>query len=422
MTPEEAHAAVKQYGGQRPAARALGVATSTLRHWLLRADSPPSLEKQAEADINSEEGSGWVSLTGPKMPSPKDVLARHSLDPDVWRVVRVVSNQWEGFIKTGPAGEERAEKVPLYSTRVYVERILNEPMEALLHKLASRVMPRPSPKVKKSRHSPKPEDQLAVFGLYDAHIGAISWAGEVDQNNSTVLAVERCKNAIDDLLTKAAIHPIRQMLIPVGNDFAHYDNERGETTSGNVVVDRDTRYARMVDACHEVLVYLVDRCLEVCDDLRIKYVGGNHDRLTSLHLCYWLKAMYQNDPRVDVDAAAHLRKYHMWGNVLIGLTHQDRMQIKSAYRLMAEEAKEHWANAKTKEIHVGHLHHTKTTALKAVDPDTTSSYGQVIIRQNPSLKPRDYYEYQHGYDAVRCADLWRYSRDGIQGFETTYAE
>ena len=430
-TERDVAAAYRAHQSLRNAASSLDMPVSTFRHYLKKAresgladgpDGEPSAVGEDEpcgrGDIDFSKGRAWLELTDYTMPTEADILARYNLDPDIWRVTRLIPNQWQGFIKKGAKGDERTEKVTMYALRVHVERQVPEPVENAVKALAQRINPLASPRVDLPARDLETEDpQLCVFGLYDAHIGALAWGGEVDQSNDTPSAVGRCKKAVDELLSVAAEHPIQKMLCPIGNDLMHFDNERGETTSGNVTTDFDTRYAKTVEACFEVLSHFVDRTLEVCDDVHLLYVGGNHDRLASYHLTHWLKQRYANDLRVYVDTSFHLRKYVLWGTTLIGFTHADRMNLKDAYRLMAEEARESWARATCREIHCGHLHHRKN-----IDQTTTDTLGKVTIRQNPSLTPRDLYSYQHGYEAVRCADLWRYNRYGLKGFETTYAE
>ena len=419
--------AVLRIGSQKGAAEELGLATSTLNDRLHRAKelnvpgAARALGEEAEpgslkADIDRKKGKGWLELTGLTMPTEDEVMAKYGLDTAIWQVTRVVPNQWQGFYKKGVKGEESHEVVTMHSLRIYVERSVTPGLEIAAATLASRIKPLPRAR-RTTQRGFKPDDQMAVFGLYDAHIGALAWEGETDGNNDTDIAVARCKAAINDLITKLSKHPVKKMIVPFGNDFMHFDNERGETTSGRVVTDFDSRYGRVLVACHDVAAHLIDLCLEIADEVEIVYVGGNHDKLASLHIVHWLDQRYKDDQRVTVDVTMHPRKYRLWGSTLLGFAHGDRLVLQECYRHMAEESREHWATATCRELHFGDKHHRKQMNLTAID-----TIGKVTLRQNPTIAPRDYWTQKMGFDAVRCADVWRYTRLGFVGMDTTYAE
>lgn len=403
------------------AAREIGIPRATLVNRIARYEQitgksddllPDDTKPGFKADIDKKAGKGWLELVAEEMPSEDDVLSKYGLDPACWRVTRVVPNQYQSFYRQKDRTTHTV--VTLHSLRVYIERSVPESIEEVALKLAAKIKPLPKPPTRNRRKKTE-EGQLAVLGLYDAHIGAYAWAGEVEEDNDTELAATRCKNAIDDLCDDLARYPIEKMLLPIGNDFMHYDNARGETTSGRVVTEFDSRYPRVVETCHEVLCHLVDRALEVCDDVELVFVGGNHDFMTSLHLTHWLAQRYRNDPRVSVDTVARKRKYRMWKSVLIGFAHGDGLNLKEVYRHMAEESRENWANATCREFHFGDKHHRKQ-----IDQKTVDSYGRVTLRQNPSLSPRDKWTYDNGYDSLRCADVWRYDGRAYRGMSTAY--
>jgi hypothetical protein len=404
------------------AARDLGIPPNTLRNRIERyeqacnpaatTEPPPSpqVEPGIKGDIDKAKGKGWLELTGYEMPSEDEVLAKYGLDPSCWRVTRVVPNQYQSFYRDKERTSHNV--VTLHSLRVYIERAVPEPLEEVAKRLASRITPQPVRKASKAA----PREQMAVFGIYDAHIGAYCWAGETDEDNDTDRAVSRVCSAVDEVCEDLSKYPMQKIVMPIGNDFMHYDNARGETTSGRVVTDFDSRYPRVVEACHDALAYMVDRSLDIAREVELVYVGGNHDFMTSYHLTHWLKQRYSRDDRVTVDVSPRKRKYLMWGSVLIGLAHGDGLNLKEVYRHMAEENRENWAKATCREFHFGDKHHRKQ-----IDQKTVDSYGRVTLRQNPSLSPRDKWTYDMGFDSVRCADVWRYDREGFRGMSAAYA-
>jgi hypothetical protein len=417
----EAREALEKHGTPTAAARALGIPPSTLRSRIVaservekkREETPPPVGVKGDIDIQS--GTGWLELTDYKMPSPEDILKKYDLDPLCWRVTRLSPNQWQGFYKKGDKETATAQKVTLCQLKIWIERIVPESVEAVAKVLAERIKPLPAPK-KRAIKDITPLAQLAVFGLYDAHIGSLCWGEEVGKDYDTNIAGRRAKNAVDDILDDVGRYEIGKILIPVGNDFMHFDNYRGETSSGRVTVDQDSRYPRVLRACHDVLAHQVDRSLEFCDDIEILLVRGNHDMVASLHLCHWLKQRYRNDPRVSVDVGPGVRKYRTWGKTLLGFTHGDKINPKETFRIMADEASEHWNGAVCREWHTGDKHHRKQ-----IDQVTVDSVGSVTFRINPSLAQSDAWHHEQGYNAVRCADVWRYGEHGFAGMASVYA-
>lgn len=430
LTDQQILDAVETHGSIRSAAKALGVPKTTFREWVLKANAgeapvPTSnlreaIPGKASGDIDKRGGKGWLEVQDFVPPTPEGVLEKFGLDPAIWEVTRLQPNQWQGFYKKGKKGNESHEVVTMHSLRVHISRRIAPGIELALETLAGRIQPLPKPRRDTRTLRAPTEPQMVVFGLYDAHIGALAWDGETEVNNDTSLAVERCKKAIDDLLDRLEPHDIVEVIVPMGNDFMHFDNERGETTSGRVTVDFDSRYGRVIVACHDVAAYQIDeilRRLKHVAKIKIIYVGGNHDRLAALNICHWLQARYQNEPRVEVDTTMHPRKYVTYGGCLIGLAHGDGLKLTEVYRLMAEEAREEWAKATCREMHVGDKHHRKQMDLKAVD-----TYGKVTVRQNSSIAPKDNWSTRMGYESVRCADVWRYTTYGFIGMDTTYTE
>lgn len=413
---------------QRKAAKSLGMVQSAFCTRLKKIKEG-SLDDLGETPLPSKKvkgalssNKGWLELTDFDMPSSDEIFEKYGLDPECWEIKKIVPNQWQGFYK-----KERLEQdlkgakivkvaddhviVTLHSLKVFIERVIPVEIEAVAKTIAERIQPLPKPRKKKKRQG----TQLAVMGLYDAHIGALCWDGDTDSNNDTGIAEKRCYDAIDDLMDDLSLYPIGKLVVPIGNDFCHIDNQQGTTSSGTPL-DFDSRYAKVIESCHRVLTHLGDRALELCDDVLFMHVGGNHDWVTSLHFAHWMKQRYRHDDRVIVDTEAKPRKYMMYEGNLLGFAHGDRLNPSNVYRHMAEEAREHWSHATCREFHTGDKHHRKQIDQKIVD-----TYGRVTFRQNPTLAPRDAWTFKMGFDSVRCADAYRYSPDGFAGLHTCYA-
>ena len=424
----------KANGNVSEAARSLGIPRPTLQHRVERAaamgsrivENPDSGTKSVTdpgapdpgftASIDKKAGTGSLTLAQhDKRPTEAELLARCcDIDPDCWRIVRLTSKERQVARKKRKA--DGFEVVTLYGLTASIERVVAEPVEDAVKALAERIKPLPKPP-KRAKRRPRPDGQLAVLGIYDAHIGSLCWHEETGQDYTTEVGVRRAKNAIDDLVDELRGHPIDRLVMPIGNDLMHFDNARFETSSGNHSVDWDRKYPAVLVACHDVLAHLVDRGLEICDDIDVPLVAGNHDGRASLHLAHWLAQRYRHDKRVKVDTSSRRRKYRVYGGTLLGFMHGDRFNVREAHRIMAEEAAEHWPGAKCREWHTGDKHHRKQ-----IDQTTLDTKGTVTFRINPSLASTDLWHYEQGFTGtVRCADVWRYTKRGLAGMATAYA-
>lgn len=407
------------YSSFRERCKKLGLSKKDRTSIVETFDSCEVPEVGIKASMGSKQG--WIELTGYEMPTAEEVLEKYNLDPRHWKITRMIPNQWQGFYKKDsfekiPGSQKHAKVanghsvVTMHSLKIHIERVVSEEIVHVMERLSQNIPALPA--TEKAKPSGK---QTAVFGLYDAHIGSLCWEGETDQNNDLTIAKVRCRGAIDDMISELKKYPIGKIIIPVGNDFCHIDNQQGTTSSGTQL-DFDSRYARVIEVCHDVLAYSVDSCLDQGWEVQILWVGGNHDWVTSLHMTHWLKQRYRDNTSVSVDTRAHPRKYVYINGTLLGFAHGDRLKPSDVYRHMAEEAKMFWSRAVCREFHTGDKHHRKQ-----IDQTSIDTFGKVTFRQNPTLAPRDSWTVKMGFDSVRCADAYRYSEEGFVGLHTCYA-
>ena len=73
--------------------------------------------------------------------------------------------------------------------------------------------------------------------------------------------------------------------------------------------------------------------------VEIVFMGGNHDRHSSLMLMMYLDAYYKHADDVNVIVSPHIRQYVNYGNNLMGFTHGDGKVMNKLHSLMAHEAR-----------------------------------------------------------------------------------
>jgi hypothetical protein len=71
----------------------------------------------------------------------------------------------------------------------------------------------------------------------------------------------------------------------------------------------------------------------------------------------WLRAVYENDPRVTIEDAYAAHQYDRFGKVLIGWHHGDRTPMSELPAIMATDRAQDWGEAEERIWHCGHVHH-----------------------------------------------------------------
>lgn len=416
----------KEGWSTREIAKELGVHHSTVVRGLAKkrggapvetGGAPPS--KPGEI-VDRLDVDGTVSVVKHDRPATVEEL-REALGLGAeWVASMVNTGTWEGFYKLkGEDGGHR--KVKMYQSKATFRRPVEEDLElAVLEFVKSQVKPLAKGKLLKTRKPISEEGFMVAWGIYDAHLGSYAWAEETrDADFDIYVAERRVLNSVDDMIVELAPYQIDKLLIPVGNDFMHYDGARMSTTTGDHRLDTDTRYPMVYLTALRCLSYQIERALEICDDIEIMYVPGNHDQISSLTLTAALAERFRNDPRVQVDLGASPRKYRFHGGTILGFEHGQKIKPDRMPLIIAQECKKEWAASTWVEFHVGHRHQRAGTKYAATTP-----VNGVLIRTQPALCSADAWHSEQGFigEPRPSVEAHRYDENGYRGTHVTWAK
>lgn len=368
---------------------------------------------------NRDECGGETIIVKPDKPlSVEEVAELFKIDLRVWTPLSVKTNQWQGFYKVETGEGHR--KVPLWQTSVVWKRVVAPQIEqAIIDTLGQHIRPVAASSMPKSiRRQAVADPQMLVWGLWDAHLGMYAWHSEVGQSYDMDTAVARVCNSVDDIVSEVRDYPITQIVMPIGNDFLHYDNIRQKTTHGDHHLDADGRYAKLFAAALKCLIYMVERAVTVCDKVHVVYVPGNHDLTSSYALCVALSQRYINDERITFDIRANPRKYVAFGGTLLGFDHGQGANARQLSLIFAQECAEHWSKSHYREIQVGHTHQRRVHEFESVIPTNG-----VTIRTNPALCNTDAWHHTQGLigEPMKSVEAWRYTTVGYVGSHVAWA-
>jgi hypothetical protein len=199
------------------------------------------------------------------------------------------------------------------------------------------------------------KDMITLYPLGDPHIGMLSWAPETGDHFDVAIAVRELLECVRQLVEGAA--STYECIITNLGDFMHAQDDSNKTPGHGNQLDVDGRHARVLDAGHAVLRGIVDLALTKHHIVRVRNLPGNHDPRVSAELAMWLRAVYENEPRVIVEDAYAAHQYDVFGKNLFGWHHGDRTPGKELLAIMAVDMAKEWGETLFRVWHCGHVHH-----------------------------------------------------------------
>ncbi len=318
-------------------------------------------------------------------------MEKAGLDPLLWEADRVVANSWEVVCRIQNGDQTETVTKPLWQVKVFGKRRFSEAIEQSSDRLAERVMQGGFKLPRVSYRKPKKDPSTLIIGLVDMHFGKLCWGPETGNNYDLKIAEQLWARAIDAALSKCEGHDIAEIILPVGNDFGHVDNRRGETEAGTSQ-DVDGRYEKVSGAQEIALVNAVERCRQHAP-VKVIHVPGNHDRITSWWLCRLVDHAFKKTKFVTVDTSPRLVKYHQTGKCLWGFAHGDGPKAKALKDMMPVEQPDNWAKSPAcREWLTGHLHQQHMTQTIG-----THEQAGMVFRILPSLCGTDAWHYANGF-------------------------
>lgn len=229
---------------------------------------------------------------------------------------------------------------------------------------------------------------LAVYPMGDPHLGLMSWPAETGHDSTLALAASNLRLALDKLVWLAPAAR-KALLINLG-DFLHADNYAAETARSGHKLDVDGRWPKVLRTAVEVLIHLVQRCLEKHEVVEVWNEKGNHDDHGAIMLALCLKMFFRDNPRVIVNENPGMFDYARHGRVLIGSTHGHTVKAAELEGVMASDRAEDWGATRWRYWYTGHVHH-----------ESVKEYRGCLVETFNTLAARDAWHTAQGYRAQR---------------------
>jgi len=211
-----------------------------------------------------------------------------------------------------------------------------------------------SPKFPKLKREKSKDPHLLVIDPADVHLGKLCSEFETGDKYNNEIAIKRCHEGVEGILTQVSGWNIDKILFVAGNDILHVDTPRRTTTSGTPQ-DTDGMWYDNFLLAKNLYVDLLMKLLSVAD-VHFVYNPSNHDYQSGFFLADVVQTYFRNCKNITFDCSMAHRKTYRYGNNLIGTTHGDGAKTNDLALLMASESKD-WSECKRRYCYAHHVHH-----------------------------------------------------------------
>ena len=239
---------------------------------------------------------------------------------------------------------------------------------------------------------------LALYPVFDLHIGALAHKHESGENYSTDIAEGVLAKYFDYAVSVSP--EAEKAVLLIGGDFLHSDGLDAVTPASGHVLDQDSRYAKLVYVAIRATRRAIAKMLKKHRKVEVQIIEGNHDQAGMIWLRAAMAAYYEDEPRVYVDVSPMILHKTKWGKTLLGYTHGHTMK-KADTRLaaMAADFREEFGDSKYVYTHSGHWHH-----------QTITEHTLGIDEVHGQLGAKDAYAARGGWRAYRQAAVIVYDK------------
>ena len=227
-----------------------------------------------------------------------------------------------------------------------------------------------------------------VYTLTDCHVGMKAWGKETGADWDLDIAENTITSAFFELVNAA---PCSQYgIVAQLGDFLHADNITPMTPTSGHLLDADDRFSKVVAVAIRILRRVIAHALTKHEKIIFINAEGNHDLSSSIWLRELFKAVYENEPRINVvDTPLPYYVYHH-GETMLAWHHGHMKKNEQLPILFASQFHDMWGKTKKRYCHTGHRHHY----------DEKEHSGMYVV-QHSTIAARDAYAARGGWMSER---------------------
>lgn len=245
------------------------------------------------------------------------------------------------------------------------------------------------PDIPKPTHTEK--DLLTLYPLADWHIGMMAWGDETVENWDLKIARKALAGTMGEIFSAT---PASKTAVILGTgDFLHSDSKNNVTERNRHPLDVDGRYQKVLEEAQELAYEMVCLALGKHDKVVVRFLPGNHDEYSAIHITGFLRGVFRENKRVTVDNDPSLYWVHQHGKTLLAATHGHTIKPQALTDFLTSAFRKEWGESDHTYAFVGHFHHKERLAR---------DHAGAIVEVLPAPIPPDAYTYGAGYMSGRA--------------------
>lgn len=271
----------------------------------------------------------------------------------------------------------------------WVKSTADEERRAELIKAAFDAMAQDLPRLPRVQMTGIVSNSLAtLYTLTDCHVGMLAWGKETGSDWDLKIAESTLVGCFAQMVN--ASPPARVGFVNQLGDFLHYDSMLPVTPTHGHILDADGRLEKMVETAVRILRRIIDLALAKHEKVVVLMAEGNHDTASSVWLRVMFKALYENEPRVEVIDSPLPYYCHQHGKTMLAFHHGHLKKNEQLPMLFAAQFPQVWGGTEKRYCHTGHRHHKEE-----------KEHSGMTVTQHPTLASRDAYAARGGWIADR---------------------
>jgi hypothetical protein len=227
-----------------------------------------------------------------------------------------------------------------------------------------------------------------LYVMTDCHVGMLAWHKEGGADWDLKIA-ERTLTGCFEQMVMSSPQAGTGIVAQLG-DWLHSDGLLPVTPTSHHILDQDGRFSKIVQISIKILRRLVDFALMRHEKVIILMAEGNHDMASSVWLRIMFKALYENEPRVQVIDSELPYYVYKHGKCMIAFHHGHIKKNDALPILFASQYANVWGETTKRYAHTGHRHHVEE-----------KEHSGMTVVQHPTLAARDAYAARGGWMAER---------------------
>lgn len=238
------------------------------------------------------------------------------------------------------------------------------------------------------RHGDTLENLATLYTLTDSHVGMLAWQKETGADWDLKIAEATLTGCFQQMVQASPAS--RVGIVNQLGDFLHSDGLVPVTPTSGHVLDQDGRYTKLVETAVRILRRVVEMALCQHERVIVLMAEGNHDMASSVWLRVMFRALYENEPRVEVIDSPLPYYVYQHGKTMLAFHHGHLKKNDQLPILFASQFPEVWGTTTKRYAHTGHRHHAEE-----------KEHSGITVIQHPTLAARDAYAARGGWIAER---------------------